>query len=62
MATKFIKKAIGKNKGALRKTLGIKKGQTIPISTLRACAKKPGTLGRRCRFALTLKGLPRRKK
>jgi hypothetical protein len=43
-----IKKAI-KKPGALRKSLGIKKGDTIP-----AAAKKPGKLGQRARFAITL--------
>ena len=48
-----IKKAI-KKPGALRKPLGIKKGDTIPASKLRAAAKKPGKLGQRARFAVTL--------
>ena len=48
-----IKKAIKKT-GALRKSLGIKKGDTIPASKLRAAAKKPGKLGQRARFAVTL--------
>ena len=48
-----IKKEI-KKPGALRKSLGIKKGETIPASKLRAAAKKPGKLGQRARFAITL--------
>jgi len=48
-----IKKAI-KKPGALRKSLGIKKGKTIQASKLRAAAKKPGKLGQRARFAVTL--------
>ena len=48
-----IKKAI-KKPGALRKSLGIKNGDTIPASKLRAAAKKPGKLGQRARFAVTL--------
>ena len=48
-----IKKAI-KKPGALRKSLGIKKGKTIPASKLRAAAKKPGQLRQRARFAVTL--------
>ena len=48
-----IKKAI-KKPGALRKSLGIKKGETIPASKLRAAAKKPGKLGQRARVAITL--------
>ena len=50
---KFIQKAI-KKPGSLRKSLGIKKGKTIPKSKLRAAAKKPGKLGQRARFAITL--------
>ena len=49
-----IKKAI-KKPGALRKSLGIKKGDTIPASKLRAAAKKPGKLGQRARLAVTFK-------
>jgi len=48
-----IKKAI-KKPGSLRKSLGIKKGKTIPKSKLKAAAKKPGKLGQRARFAITL--------
>ena len=50
---KFIKKAI-KKPGSLRKSLGIKKGKTIPASKLKAAAKKGGKLGQRARFAITL--------
>ena len=53
---KFIQKAI-KKPGSLRKSLGIKKGKTIPASKLKAAAKKPGKLGQRARFAITLKKL-----
>jgi hypothetical protein len=52
-SSKFIKKAI-KKPGSLRKSLGIKKGKTIPKSKLKAAAKKPGKLGQRARFAITL--------
>ena len=41
MAKDFIQKAI-KKPGALRKSLGIKKGEKIPASKLRAAAKKKG--------------------
>ena len=51
-----IKKAI-KKPGALRKSLGIKKGKPIPASKLQAAAKKGGKLGQRARFAITLKKL-----
>ena len=40
-SSKFIQKAI-KKPGSLRKSLGIKKGKTIPKSKLRAAAKKKG--------------------
>lgn len=54
-----IKKAI-KKPGALRKSLGIKKGKTIPAKTLAKAAKKGGKMGQRARFAETLKGLRKR--
>ena len=53
---KFIQKAI-KKPGSLRKSLGVKKGQTNPKSTLKAAAKKPGKLVQRARFAITLSKL-----
>lgn len=53
-----IKEAI-KNPGALRKSLGIKNGQTIPIKTLNKLANAGGKLGQRARFAKTLRGLGR---
>lgn len=52
----FIQKAI-KKPGALRKSLGIKKGKKIPAKTLAKAAKKKGKLGQRARFAETLKKL-----
>jgi hypothetical protein len=57
---KWIQKAI-KKPGALRKQLGVKKGQKIPAKKLRVAAKKKGTLGRRARLALTLKKLRKKK-
>ena len=50
---KFIQKAI-KKPGSLRKSIGVKKGMTIPKAKLKAAAKKPGKLGQRARFAITL--------
>jgi len=41
--------------GSLRRSLGVKEGQTIPASKLAAAAKKPGKLGRRARLAQTLR-------
>jgi hypothetical protein len=52
----FIKDAI-KKPGALRKSLGVKKGEKIPVGKLAAAAKKPGKMGQRARLAQTLKGL-----
>lgn len=56
MAKKFIQKAI-KHPGALHRQLGVPQGQKIPASRLAAAAKAGGTLGRRARFAQTLKKL-----
>ena len=50
----WIEKAI-KKPGALRQTLGVKKGETIPVSKLKAAAKQSGKTGQRARFALTLR-------
>jgi hypothetical protein len=58
---KWIQKAI-KKPGALRRQLKVKKGQKIPISKLKAAAKKGGKLGRRARLVLTLRKLRKRKK
>ena len=51
---KWIQKAI-KKPGALRASLGVKKGKTIPAKTLASAAKKKGKLGQRARLAETLK-------
>ena len=56
MADDWIKGAI-KKPGALRKELGVKKGEPIPAKKLAAAAKKPGKLGARARLAETLKGM-----
>ena len=56
MAEKWIQKAISKP-GALRKSLGVKEGKTIPAKTLAKAAKAPGKMGQRARLAQTLKGL-----
>ncbi len=49
----WIKGAI-KHPGALRKQLGVKQGEKIPKSKLKAAAKKSGKLGHRARLAITL--------
>lgn len=51
---KWIQKAI-KKPGALRASLGVKKGEKIPASKLNAAAKKGGKLGQRARLAKTLR-------
>lgn len=56
MAEKWIQKAI-KKPGALRKQMGVKKGETIPVKALAAAAKKPGVTGKRARLAQTLKAM-----
>jgi hypothetical protein len=57
MATKnWIAGAI-KKPGALRESLGVKKGEKIPAGKLAAAAKAPGKMGQRARLAQTLKGL-----
>jgi hypothetical protein len=58
---KFIQKAI-KNPGALRKTLGAKKGKNIPAKKLAKAAKGSGVTAKRARLAQTLKKLSRRRK
>ena len=51
----WIAEAI-KKPGALKKSLGVKKGEKIPAGKLAAAAKKPGKMGQRARLAQTLKG------
>lgn len=51
---KWIKEAI-KKPGALRKTLKVKKGETISEKELAKAAKAPGKTGQRARLAQTLK-------
>jgi hypothetical protein len=55
-AKKWIQKAISKP-GALRKSMGVKKGEKIPAKKLAAAAKKGGVMGKRARLAQTLKKL-----
>jgi hypothetical protein len=56
MAKNWIQGAI-KKPGSLRKSLGVKEGETIPAKKLAAAANKGGTIGRRARLAQTLKKL-----
>lgn len=56
MKKNFIASAI-KKPGALRASLGVKKGQKIPAKKLAAAAKKKGVMGKRARLAITLSKL-----
>ena len=58
MAKNWIQGAI-KKPGALRKSLGIKKGKKIRLKKLKAASKKGGKLGQRARLAITLRRLSR---
>ena len=49
-----------KKPGALKKELGVKKGEKIPAKKLAAAAKKPGKEGQRARLAETLKGFKKK--
>jgi len=52
----WIKDAINpKNKGALKRSLGVKKSAPIPALKLASAAKKPGIVGKRARLAQTLR-------
>lgn len=52
----WIQEAI-KKPGALKASLGVKKGEKIPAAKLEKAAKAPGKMGQRARLAQTLKGL-----
>jgi hypothetical protein len=54
MAKNWIQDAV-KKPGALRKSLGVKEGETIPAGKLAKAAKAPGKLGQRARLAETFK-------
>jgi hypothetical protein len=54
MAKNWIQDAV-KKPGALRKSLGVKSGDTIPAGKLAKAAKAPGKLGQRARLAETFK-------
>ena len=56
---KWIQKAI-KKPGALRKSLGAKKGEPIPAAKLAKAAKAKGKLGQRARLAQTLKKMKKK--
>lgn len=54
MAEKWIGKAI-KRPGQLHRDLGVPLGQRIPLTKLRAAAKRKGKVGQRARLAMTLR-------
>jgi hypothetical protein len=56
MPQRWIQEAI-KKPGALRKSMGAKKGEKIPAGKLEAAAKKGGKTGQRARLAQTLRKL-----
>ena len=49
----WIQDAI-KKPGALKASMGVKKGEKIPAKKLAVAAKKPGKMGQRARLAQTL--------
>ena len=55
-AKEWIRGAI-KKPGALRKTLGVKEGETIPKQKLEKAAKGSGITAKRARLAMTLSKL-----
>ena len=59
--SRWIQGAI-KKPGALRKSLGVKKGEKIPAKKLAAAAKKKGKTGQRARLAQTLRKMARKRK
>lgn len=57
----WIKGAMRRGRsGALRRELHVPAGKKIPIAKLRKAAKKPGKLGKRARFALTMRKLKKK--
>jgi hypothetical protein len=60
MAKKWIQDAI-KQPGALKKSLGVPAGKTIPATKLSKAASAPGKMGQRARLAQTLKSFQKGK-
>jgi len=56
---KWIQNAI-KKPGALKESLGVPQGKTIPASKLATAAKAPGKMGQRARLAQTLKKMKKK--
>jgi len=57
---KWIQEAI-QRPGALKKSLGVKKGEDLPAGKLNEAAKKSGKMGKRARLAKTLKKISKNK-
>ena len=57
---KWIQKAV-KKPGALRRSLGVKKGKKIPAKKLAKAAKNGGKLGQRARLAETFAKMRRKR-
>ena len=57
---KWIQKAV-KKPGALRRSLGVKKGKKMPAKKLAKAAKKGGKLGQRARLAETFAKMRRKR-
>ena len=57
---KWIQKAV-KKPGALRRSLGVKKGKKIPAKKLAKATKKGGKLGQRARLAETFAKMRRKR-
>ena len=55
MAGKYFIKSAIKHPGALHSDLGVPQGKKIPVGAIRAAAKRPGKVGQRARFAMTLR-------
>jgi len=61
MAKNWIQ-GMNMKKGALRRSLGVKKGKDIPEEELEEASKKPGKMGKRAKLAMTLKKLAAKKR
>lgn len=57
MAGKYFIQGAIKHPGALHRSLDVPQGKKIPVSAIRAAAKRPGKVGQRARFAITLRRL-----
>lgn len=61
MAEKWIQKAVSKHPGALRHSLHVKAGETIPSGKLQKAAHSENpTMAKRANLALTLKAMHRK--